>query len=286
MSLEEDEAKWDPIYDVVEDERTNHTDMVSLFLMLRDEAVKGSNPSTDEKQTSVFSNRSKKAKHKSSDQKPTPESPERTGLETRSQMRQRLKDGVSYSDGYGLLIKGTLENPIEVADRAGPLSHSEIDEPMKDIVEIKHLMFCRLLLSHASLLPIAIRANSAEEFLEGKEISNTDLRDLCLKMENPGLQEVRDACADLVRGGEENDTKPEDANDDKPDEKQVKGCLFAPTWRCPSGLPQLWISKCDKQEQKSASIDVKFLMEASVDLKVHSLTLNRLKTRPSTAAKR
>lgn len=71
---------------------------------------------------------------------------------------------------------------------------------MKDIVEIKHLLFCRLLLSHASLLPIAIRANSAEEFLEGKEISNTDLRDLCLKMENPGLQEVRDECADLVRG--------------------------------------------------------------------------------------
>ena len=70
-----------------------------------------------------------------------------------------------------LLIKGTLENPIEVADRAGPLSDSEIDDPMKDIVEIKHLMFCRLLLSHASLLPIAIRANSAEEFLQGKAIS-------------------------------------------------------------------------------------------------------------------
>lgn len=104
-------------------------------------------------------------------------------------------------------------------------------------------------------------------------------------MENPGLQEVRDACADLVRGGEEDDTEPEDANDDKPDEKQVKGCLFAPTWRCPNGLPQLWIPKLDKQEQKPASIDVKFLMEASVDLKVHSLTLNRLKTRPSTAAK-
>lgn len=125
MSLEEDEAKWDPINDVVEDERTHHIDMISLFLMLRDEAVKGSNPSTDEKQTSAFANRSKQAKHKSSDQKPTPESPERTGLETISQMRQRPKDGVTYSDGYGLLIKGTLENPIEVADRTGPLSDSD-----------------------------------------------------------------------------------------------------------------------------------------------------------------
>lgn len=115
MSLEEDEAKWNPIDDVVEDERTNHTDMVSLSLMLRDEAVKGSNPSTDEKQTSVFSNRSKKAKHKSSDQKPTPESPERTGLETISQMRQRLKDGVSYSDGYGLL---THQRNIGKSDRS------------------------------------------------------------------------------------------------------------------------------------------------------------------------
>lgn len=250
MSLEEDEAKWDPIDDVVEDERTNHIDMISLFLMLRDEAAKGSNPSTDEKQTSASANRLKKAKQKSSDQKPTPESPERTGLETRSQMRQRLKDGVTYSDGYGLLIKGTLENPIEVADRTGPLSDSEIDELMKDIVEIKQLLFCRLLLSHASLLPIAIRANSVEEFLEDKEIINTDLRDLCLKMENPGLQEVRDACADLVRGEEEDDTEPEDANDDRPDEKQVKGRFFAPTWRRPNGLPQVWISKWDQQEQK------------------------------------
>ena len=248
MSLEDDEAKWDPIDEVVEDERTNHMDMISLFLMLRDEAMKGPNPSSDEKQTSAFANRSKQAKHESSDQKPTPESPEKTGLDTRSQMRQQLKDGVSYSDGRGLLIKGTLENPIEVADRAGPLSDGEIDELMKDIVEIKHLLFCRLLLSHANLLPIAIRANSVEEILEVKEISNTDLRDLCLKMENPRSQEVRDACADLVRGEEEDNTEPQDANVNKPDEKQVKGRLLAPTWRCPNGLPQVWISKWDKQE--------------------------------------
>lgn len=69
-------------------------------------------------------------------------------------------------------------------------------------------------------------------------------------MENPGLQEVRDACADLVRGEDEDDTEPEDANEDKPEEKQVKGRLFAPTWRRPNGLPQVWISKWDQQEQK------------------------------------
>lgn len=249
MSLEEDEAKWDPIDDVVEDERTNHIEMISLFLMLRDDPVKGSNPSTDENQTAASANRSKKAKNKSSDLKSTPESPERSGIETRSQMRQRLKDGVAYSDGYGLLIKGNLRNLVEVAHCTGPLSDSEIDELMKEIIEIKHLLFCRLLLSHASLLPLAIRVNSVEEFLNDKETSNTDLRDLCLKMENPGLQEVRDACADLVRG-EEEDTEPEDANEDKLDEKQVKGRFFAPVWRRPSGLPQVWISKGDQQEQK------------------------------------
>lgn len=54
ISLREVDAKWNPMNDVVEDERTCHMDIISLFLKLRDEAVQGSNPSTDEKQTSAF----------------------------------------------------------------------------------------------------------------------------------------------------------------------------------------------------------------------------------------
>jgi hypothetical protein len=53
------------------------------------------------------------------------------------------------------------------------------------------------LLGHAALLPAALRANGVEEFLADDEVTASDLRDLCLKMENPGLQEIRDSCADL-----------------------------------------------------------------------------------------
>jgi len=61
-------------------------------------------------------------------------------------------------------------------------------------------LFCRLLLSHATLLPAVLKANSVEEFLNDQEISTTDLRDLCLRMEKPDLQDIRDTCADLARG--------------------------------------------------------------------------------------
>ena len=163
-----------------------------------------------------------------------------------------MKEGVQYSHGAGILLKGTVENPIEVADRTAPLSDLEIDDIIGEIIEIKHLLFCRLLLSHASLLPVAISANSVEEFLSDKEINDADLRDLCLKMENPGLQEVRDACADLVRGEEEyDDTKDETIEEDKAKtEITKKGRFNAPAWRRPKALPQVWISNRDQLQRK------------------------------------
>ena len=249
MSLEEEGTKWDPIDDVVEDEHGKLVNLINLFLMLNEEALKDTSVRLDESPDS--SNGSKKLK-KSKKKALHPEPCGKIGLETPSQMRKRLKEGVQYSHGAGILLKGTVENPIEVADRTAPLSDLEIDDIIGEIIEIKHLLFCRLLLSHASLLPVAISANSVEEFLSDKEINDADLRDLCLKMENPGLQEVRDACADLVRGEEEyDDTKDETIEEDKAKtEITKKGRFNAPAWRRPKALPQVWISNRDQLQRK------------------------------------
>lgn len=248
MSLEE-EAKWDPIDDVVEDERGKLVDLINLFLMLNEEALKDTVVSLDEIPGSATGpKKSKKNKRKVPHSEPCG----KIGLETKPQMRKRLKDGVQYSHGAGILLKGTIENPIEVADRTAPLSDKEIDEIIGEITEIKHLLFCRLLLSHASLLPVAIRANSVEEFLSDKEINDADLRDLCLKMENPGLQEVRDACADLVRGEEaDDDMKEQTIEENQSNSKLIDSGRFnAPAWRRAKAMPKVWISKRDQLQQK------------------------------------
>ena len=76
------------------------------------------------------------------------------------------------------------------------------------------LLFCRLLLSHATVLPAALRAATVEDFLNDKDVSDTDLRDLCLKMDNPELQEIRDACADLGRGAEDSEDEDNEPLDE------------------------------------------------------------------------
>ncbi|OTA94692.1 hypothetical protein M434DRAFT_394488 [Hypoxylon sp. CO27-5] len=137
--------------------------------------------------------------------------PDKSNIETESEMRKRLKEGVekNYSDIDGPILVGTIELPHGTHLKTAPLADEEIDSLMKDIKEIKLLLFCRLLLSHASLLPAAVRASSVEEFLNDPQIAVSDLRDLCLKVEQPSLQDIRDACADLIRGDE-----PEVEDDD------------------------------------------------------------------------
>lgn len=44
-----------------------------------------------------------------------------------------------------------------------------------------------------------------EDFLSNPKVRDNDLREICLKMEQPPLQAVRDACADLARGEHEVD---------------------------------------------------------------------------------
>ena len=88
-----------------------------------------------------------------------------------------------------------------------PIPEDELETFLDEIAEVKHFLFCCLLLSHSTLLPIALQSGSIEEFLANGQVTQANLRDLTLKLERP-LQDVRDACVDLIRG--ENDDEPED----------------------------------------------------------------------------
>ncbi|KAF2963908.1 hypothetical protein GQX73_g9656 [Xylaria multiplex] len=130
--------------------------------------------------------------------------PDKSNIETEEMMRKRLKEGVekNYDEVRGPILVGSLETPHGTFDKTAPMDDDEIETLMQDIKEIKLLLFCRLLLSHATLLPAALRATSVDEFLNDAKITEADLRDICLKVEQPSLQDIRDACADLLREDE------------------------------------------------------------------------------------
>jgi hypothetical protein len=133
-------------------------------------------------------------------------------IESQEEVRKRLQEGVKR-DHSGLLgpqLVGAVQNPTEASGRTAPLPEEEIDRLLSEIAEIKALLLCRLVLSHATLLPAALRAKSVEEFIQDPSISHTDLRDLCLKVEQPKLQALRDACADFARGDNPDPPPPEE----------------------------------------------------------------------------
>lgn len=200
MSLrEEEDAAWDPIEDVVENERATYVEIINLFLMLKEENLCSDVQGSEKMVVSESATKKGKAQ-----KRVKTEYGDRPGVETKSQMRKRLKDGTLYPQGASILVRGTINNPIELANKTPALPDDEIDVLLEEVSEIKHLLFCRLLLSHASLLPAAIRADSVEALLNDADVKDADLRDLCLMMENPEPQEVRDACADLLRSEVEN----------------------------------------------------------------------------------
>ncbi|KAI1074329.1 hypothetical protein F5B20DRAFT_586346 [Whalleya microplaca] len=164
--------------------------------------------------------------------------PDKNNIETEVEIRRRLKEGVekNYNDVNGPIVVGTLENPHGTHLKTSPLADDEINSLIRDIREIKLLLFCRLLLSHASLLPAALRSASVEEFLSDPEIAGSDLRDICLRVEQPSLQDIRDACADLIRGDEpeleddEGDLYEEESFEDAILQDRKYGHLQTPGW--------------------------------------------------------
>ena len=97
-------------------------------------------------------------------------------------MRKRLKEGAKIHYCKGFHVTGTIDNPIDLKDKTAPF---EIDQMLEDLTEIKHLLLCRLLLSHANVLPAAIRANSVEEILNNSEVRHRSER-RCAENGQPG----------------------------------------------------------------------------------------------------
>ncbi|KAK7510175.1 uncharacterized protein IWZ02DRAFT_386339, partial [Phyllosticta citriasiana] len=243
-----DDMEWDPIEDVVEDERGNYIDLIKHFLWQKaDMAVNGheersrqpmediNGSKAQSKQIEPPKSKSAKRNAKRKEQeaqarkpKTEPPKPGDVHIESAAEMRHRLKEGEEIKRAGGLTAIGTIDNPTGF--KTAPLSDREVTMLLGQVVEIKHLLFCRLLLSHAALLPAALRANSVYDFLADEEVNNTDLRDLCLKMEQPSLQEIRDACADLGRG--------EDEEEDDDEKDQVAKPRNMPAGMIASAIPR------------------------------------------------
>ncbi|KAL9033474.1 MAG: hypothetical protein Q9180_005925 [Flavoplaca navasiana] len=265
LSEEEQEAQWDPIEDVIEDERGNYIDLIKHILLLT-ESVKDDAPKTkssnngiqaeetDASSSTVAAKKGKKSKSKALTNEESAPLSAKSTHDTRSQVRERLRNGIKLSYATGFHVAGTIDSPAETHDKTAPVPDDEIDQLLVDMAEVKHLLFCRLLLSHAAVLPAAIRASSVDEFLNDKEVTDTDLRDLALKLDNPGLQEIRDACADLGRGEEEEDDvyeEPEEETEVKIVDEKLKKLGLGNNLYKRGGLPEKWAPEREKQVTKN-----------------------------------
>ena len=266
---DEEEAEWDPIEDVIEDERENYVDLIKHILLMTDvvddaQKVPGqellSNGSTaTSTSTAMSASKSSKKSKKSGSKALTNGStqlPDKATHDTKTQVRERLKKGVKLNYGGGMHVAGTIDNPAETHDKSAPVPDDEIDRLLEDMGEVKHLLFCRLLLAHASVLPAAVRANNVDEFLADKEVTDTDLRDIALRLDNPGLQEIRDACADLARGEEEEDHEKNAESDDEDPEvgksiERLKRIGLSSKKPTRKGLPDTWAPQREKQVAKN-----------------------------------
>lgn len=185
------------------------------------------------------------------------ELPDKGLIETREEMHERLKYGADITRGQidGVQIAGTIENPV-IETKTITFPDDEIEQLLTQVSEIKHLLFCRLLLGHATLLPAALRANNVLEFLGDPEVSTSALRDICLKMDRPDLQDIRDACADLFRSEDEVD------EDTISKMRQIDGDSHAGKkkllpWKKKRGeLPDKWVPNREKQAMGKMLPDV------------------------------
>lgn len=300
---EEEVQEWDPIEDALEDERGNYTGFIRHFLLLVTSTADESNgglepnhskdapPSFEEvlslqsddgsptgaspsQRSSANGGKSNRTRNKWSAHGTAERLPNMSGQESTEQIWRRLKEGVKHSYASGYRVAGTIDDPVELQEKTAPLPDDEVDQLLFDIAEIKQLLFCRLLLSQATLLPAALNAASVEDFLNNRDIADADLRDLCLKMESPGLQEIRDACADFGRGEEEDEnagdddhsTSGEDNDKDADDDIEVKGRLVPR--RDPDikrAMPRFWAPDRERRMETRRQIPQSFFQTSQED---------------------
>jgi hypothetical protein len=210
---ETDEADdWDPIEEMIEDQRANYVCLIRHFLWIETPdlsadmqefaidtdtiaAAKAFETKESSKKRKADKRRAKAKKGSppalttSASASASTATPLISDLESREEIRARLEEGYRLS----FCVQGKFQNKYST------VSDDEIEVQLGNIAEINLLLFCRLLLGQATLLPAALKAQSINELLEDPNVSVHDLRSLCLKVASPGLQEVRDACADLGR---------------------------------------------------------------------------------------
>ncbi|KAJ4983302.1 hypothetical protein SVAN01_11183 [Stagonosporopsis vannaccii] len=215
---EEEHDDWDPIKDVHGYERDNYVELIKYFLMLKEpepgsasedpspEAGVEIAPESAAPVKPLSKSAKKRVKKANAEIKkladPTLQAGEGRGasiieMETRQQMRERLRKPVKFERATGWYVEGFGPNGMSAQTPVIP--EDEIEQLLDEVTEIKNFLFCRLLLAQSTLLPAALKAASIEEFIGKEEVTREHLRDLCLKLERPMLQDVRDACADFIR---------------------------------------------------------------------------------------
>lgn len=273
----EDDLAWDPIEGVMNEKRERYLDLIRSFLWLEHSATsatsktgapthgaksteQGSSPpghdgslktpfnSTDEtvKAQDLSKSSRAKAKKKLKQKEDVKADVGSVHIETPEEMRSRLKTGMKHQYSTGWHVTGAVENP-NMAEKTPALHDEEINTLIEDIIEIKSLLFCRLLLRHATLLPVALRAENIEDFFNSPDVPDSELRDLALKVEQPALQEIRDACADLARTDEGEEGDESNLFIAKND-RQLR--QRTPMIRGKRNMPDKWLSKRERNARK------------------------------------
>lgn len=272
---DEEQDEWDPIQDVYGYERDNYVDLIKFFLMLKEQdsgdadatipnTVQPDGTSDISSAGKPLSKSAKKRARKANAEfkkmaDPKSQTPDGRGanvieMETRAEMRERLRKPVEFERPSGWYIQGSGPQGLEALTPVPP--NDEIEQLLDEVAEIKNFLFCRLLLSQTTLLPVALEADSIEEFLSKDDVTREHLRDLCLKLERPGLQDVRDACADFIRerdGLEDQENADEPADDASDhsgeDDMQKKFWLVR---KGPDDMPEKYHTKREKAAKKAA----------------------------------
>ncbi|KAF1961597.1 hypothetical protein CC80DRAFT_462884 [Byssothecium circinans] len=273
---DEEREEWDPMQDVFGYERDNYVDLLKFFLMLKDQddsaseetespsSNKDSEGATKEPEKTLSKSAKKRAKKANAETKKLNETSKYNAdakgsntieMETRAQMRLRLQTPIRYERSTGYYFDAD-NGPVGIHAQTHPLPDNEVDQLLDEIAEVKHFLFCRQLLSQAALLPIALRSNSIDEFLVNESVTQEHLRDLCLKLERPKLQDVRDACADFVRqrDGDAHDLDDEASKEDDEEEERRpkrKSDKYIMKFREHKTMPDKYQTKREKAAKKA-----------------------------------
>ncbi|OQV00840.1 hypothetical protein CLAIMM_06285 [Cladophialophora immunda] len=327
QSAESDDEAWDPIEDIMENERGTYIELIKHFLWL--ELRPSSNPPSESSlapevdvdgacepstkvkdiqtaqnssnESSVSQNVKAKKKSKSKKNKGNlttddtteieyidPDSsngashsrtvivpaqggskrqetePDGAKIESREDIRMRLLEGTKPINDNLMFLDAS--GRTEKFERMEPMPASEVDRVLEEIAEIKNYLFCRLLLGNAVLLPAAMKANSVHDLLADPEVKTADLRDLCLRLEQPQLQEIRDACADFCRKVDDNNACPDDELDEDEHSEKEDGMmdLKLRKKRHKHHLPKIWKSNREKAirtAQPQASVALQEMLD-------------------------